>query len=159
MLTTLLALTLAAPAAPADPFADDADKTRILGVGVSTCAANMAKENDDGPVAWVFGFWTGLNAAFRARDVRALRSVADPIGPEADRYLREIFAEADIIIPCWGPLSKLPKSLHARWREVADIMFKTGKPVLCFGTSLDGQPLHTLTLAYATPLIPWERPE
>lgn len=96
--------------------------------------------------------------AFRARDVRALRSASDPVGPEADRYLKEAFAEADLIIPCWGPLTKLPRPLRRRWREVADMMFASGKPVLCFGTALDGQPLHTLTLGYSTPLVEWLRP-
>jgi len=85
MLASLLALTLAASAAPADPFADDGDTTRILGVGISTCAANMTKENDDGPVAWVFGFWTGLNAAF-----------GEDVGKELSP--REIYRE--VIVVC-----------------------------------------------------------
>jgi hypothetical protein len=95
----------------------------------------------------------------RGKDVSILRDAPDPVGPDCDRYLAEIFSEADLIIPCWGPLRKVSAPLRSRWRAVANMMFATGKPVLCFGTALDGQPLHTLTLAYATPLIPWERPE
>lgn len=97
--------------------------------------------------------------AYRAKDVRELRTAADPVGPENDEYLRQIFAEADILIPCWGPLSKLPKSLRNRWREVAAMMFETGKPVMCFGTAKDGQPRHTLMLPYATPLVTWDAPD
>lgn len=96
--------------------------------------------------------------AFRATDVRELRTAADPIGPENDRYLREIFAEADLIVPCWGPLSKLPVSLRDRWRVVAAMMAESGKPVRCFGTAKDGQPRHTLMLSYTTPLIDWSLP-
>jgi hypothetical protein len=96
--------------------------------------------------------------AYRATDVRELRTAADPIGPENDRYLREIFAEADLIVPCWGPLAKLPASLRDRWRSVSGMMTESGKPVRCFGTAKDGQPRHTLMLPYSTPLIEWRPP-
>lgn len=93
-----------------------------------------------------------------ATDVRELASCADPVGPDNDRYIEAAFREADIIVPCWGPLTKLPKRLRNRWREIAAIADRLGKPMMCFGTANDGQPRHTLMLAYATPLIPWERP-
>lgn len=96
--------------------------------------------------------------AKRATDVRELATAFDPIGPENDRYLAEAFEEADIIVPCWGPLAKLPKRLRRRYIEVCRIMERSGKPILCFGTANDGQPRHTLMLAYETPLVPWSRP-
>lgn len=95
--------------------------------------------------------------AFRAKDVTDLRRAVDPIGPENDRWLADAFAEADVIVPCWGPLAKLPKYLRRRWSEVARLMERSGKPVMCLGTCGDGQPRHTLMLAYDTPLSPWRK--
>lgn len=95
-------------------------------------------------------------------DVRGLResltNPIDPIGPENDIHLRQIMEDADIVVPCWGPTAKVPKGLRNRWRKVARIADELGKPLWCFGVAQDGQPRHTLMLAYATPLIPWVRP-
>lgn len=95
-------------------------------------------------------------------DVRGLResltNPIDPIGPENDAHLRQIMTDADIVVPCWGPTAKVPKAIRNRWRSVARIADDLGKPLWCFGVAQDGQPRHTLMLAYATPLIPWVRP-
>ena len=93
-----------------------------------------------------------------ATDVRELVGVVDPVGPDNDAYIEAAIREADIFVPCWGPLSKLPKHLRSRWLEVVAIAQSVGKPIYCFGTAKDGQPLHTLTLAYSTPLVPWNPP-
>jgi hypothetical protein len=94
-----------------------------------------------------------------ATDVRELRDVADPVGPENDAYIEAAIREADVFVPCWGPLPKLPPRLRSRWREVVAIAERVGKPMLCFGTANDGQPRHTLMLAYSTPLVPWHPPQ
>lgn len=96
--------------------------------------------------------------AFCATDIKELRRAVDPIGPDNDRYLAEAFDEADMIVPCWGPLTKLPKHLRRRWLEVLRIMERSGKPIMCLGTANDGQPRHTLMLPYSTPLTPWSKP-
>lgn len=96
--------------------------------------------------------------AYRAKDVTELRRAVDPIGPENDRWLAEAFDQADMILPCWGPSSKLPKHLRRRWLEVVRIMERSGKPIMCLGIAQCGQPRHTLMLPYDTPLIPWSRP-
>lgn len=93
-----------------------------------------------------------------ATDVHELATFDDPIGAGNDDAIEAAFREADVIVPCWGPLSKLPKRLRNRWREVAAIADRLGKPMFCLGTAKDGQPRHTLMLAYATPLTPWEQP-
>ena len=36
---------------------------RLLGIGGSSCASNMAVSDDSARVAWVFGFWTAMNYA------------------------------------------------------------------------------------------------
>lgn len=96
--------------------------------------------------------------AFRATDVRELAGAFDPIGDECDSHLRAAFEEADVLVPCWGPLAKLPKRLRRRYIEVARMMDRSGKPIMCLGIAKDGQPRHPLMLPYSTPLVPWERP-
>lgn len=135
----------------------------LCGVNPSTAGA----EKNDQTIRKDLGFGLRLGwrriikvnkFAFRATDVRDLANAFDPIGDENDIYLSQAFAEADIIVPCWGPLSKLPKRLRRRYIEVCRLAERAGKPILCFGTANDGQPRHTLTLGYDTPLVPWSRP-
>ncbi|NSY48506.1 DUF1643 domain-containing protein [Agrobacterium tumefaciens] len=93
-----------------------------------------------------------------AKDVRDLRHVDDPIGPENDAYIAQAVKGADIHIVGWGPLSKLPKPLRNRWRAVVDVLNDAGAKPMCWGTAQDGHPRHPLMLAYATPLVPWTPP-
>ena len=135
----------------------------LCGVNPSTADAveNDATIRKDIGFARVHG-WRRIikinKFAYRATDVRELATAFDPIGPECDDHLRAVLEEADILVPCWGPLAKLPKRLRRRYIEVARLMQRTGKPVMCLGTAGDGQPRHTLMLAYETPLVPWRPP-
>ncbi|MDR9781639.1 DUF1643 domain-containing protein [Rhizobium redzepovicii] len=124
-------------------------------------------ENNDQTMTKVDGFAVRLGAskvvvwnpfARIAKDIRDLRHVDDPIGPENDAYIAQAVQDADIHIVAWGPLSKLPKPLRNRWRSVVEVLAAVGAKPMCWGTALDGQPLHPLMLAYATPLVPWEVP-
>ncbi|MFG7490124.1 DUF1643 domain-containing protein [Methylorubrum rhodesianum] len=122
---------------------------------------------DDHTIRKVIGFSERLGAgrivvgnlfAFRATDIRALRTVADPVGPEADDHLRKILFGADRIIVAWGPLAKLPGPLRTRWQRFVEIAGENVRPLRCLGTAMDGHPLHPLTLGYARPLVPWSPP-
>jgi hypothetical protein len=135
----------------------------ILGVNPSTADAIT----NDHTIRKDMGFgrrlgWSRIikvnKFAYRATDVRALASAADPIGPDNDRYIDEAFREADIVVWAYGPLAKLPKRLRRRWIEVGFISARAGRHIHCFGTAKDGHPLHTLMLGYDTPLIRWSRP-
>lgn len=134
-------------------------------IGVNPSTAN-ATENDatirkDLGFAEIHG-WSRIIKAnkfdYRSKDVKALAKCDAPNSPDADRYLREIMTEADIVVPCWGPLAKLPKHLRSRWLEVVAIADELGKPLWCIGTTKDGQPRHTLMTPYSTPLTRWEIP-
>ena len=92
------------------------------------------------------------------KDVKALASAVDPIGPENDAYIAQAIKGADIHIVAWGPLSKLPKPLRTRWRSVVHVLTEAGARPMCWGTALDGQPRHPLMLSYASPLVPWSAP-
>lgn len=135
----------------------------IIGVNPSTADATV----NDQTIRKDIGFgerlgWgkiiKGNKFAYRATDVRDLRRATYPVGVDNDWHLEQIFRDSDIHIAAWGPLNKLPKELRGRWRRVAEIADSVGCQLMCFGTAKDGQPLHTLMLAYETPLIPWVRP-
>lgn len=135
----------------------------IIGVNPSTADATI----DDATIRKDKGFgqrlgWSriikGNKFAYRATDIKALREVREPVGPENDAHLRQIMQDADIVVAAWGPLGKLPKPLRRRWRTVCRIAEEAGKPLWCFGTAQDGQPRHTLMLAYDTPLVEWQAP-
>ncbi len=122
---------------------------------------------DDATIRRVIGFterlgggWAivGNKFAYRATDIKELRRVSDPRGPDNDQHLAEIMRSAPIVIAAWGPLAKLPDHLRKRWRTVCRIADEAGATLMCLGTAQDGQPRHPLMLASDTPLTPWERP-
>jgi hypothetical protein len=100
-------------------------------------------------------FIVGNAFAYRATDVSMLEKALDPVGPENDRYIQEIVAEADVLIPCWGSRTKIPPHLHARLDWLRDVLFSAGKPVKIFGLVNSGDPKHPLTLGYSTCLSDW----
>jgi hypothetical protein len=142
----------------------------IGGKTAALCGVNPSDagaENNDQTIRKDMGFgrihgWGTIikinKFALVSTDVRGLRDAPDPVGPDNDRYIEEAMREADVFVPCWGPLNKLPSRLRTRWREIVAIAERVGTPMLCLGTAKDGQPRHTLMLAYATPLEPWIPP-
>lgn len=124
-------------------------------------------ETDDATIRKVVGFSRRLGAgriivgnlfAFRATDIKALRTAADPIGVESGDHIRQIMREADKVIVAWGPCAKLPKWLRTRWLEIAGIAEACGIPLLCLGTAQDGHPLHPLMQGYDRQIVPWVPP-
>lgn len=117
---------------------------------------NRADEVDDDPTIrrcvgfarrWGYGRLVVVNLfAWRARSPRALRAVAEPVGPEADAFLRAAVAEADRVVACWGNGGTL------RGRDAA--VRRLLGPCACFGLTGRGQPRHPLYLPADTPLQP-----
>ena len=136
----------------------------FFGVNGSTATGT---EEDQTTRKW-FGFASRNGArryiaanpfAFRATDVNELARAADPVGPENARYLAEIIAEADILVPCWGNYKKVPRRLHGHFDKLRAQLFAAGKPVKIFGLTQSGDPLHPLMLGYDTVLMPWGEPK
>ena len=133
----------------------------FFGVNASTADAT---EEDHTTAKWhgfcrVNGFGkyiVGNGAALRATDVRELGRVDDPIGPENAKHLAEIIGHADILIPCWGNLGKVPKQWRWVFAKLKGQIFASGKPVLVFGFTKSGDPKHPLMLPYATSMIDWD---
>lgn len=131
-----------------------------FGVNGSTATAT---EDDHTVRKWigftkVFGgsrFVVGNVFGYRATDVRELAAAMDPIGPDNALHLEEIIREADVLVPCWGSRTKLPKQLHLHLDNLMEQLVQSGKPVMTFGLTNAGDPKHPLTLGYDTPLVEW----
>jgi len=124
-------------------------------------------ETDDPTIRKVKGFAQRMGAsrvivgnlfAFRATDVKALNTAADPVGPYGGSYLRNIMREADIVVVAWGASAKLPPRLRSRWMQVVELAETYGIPLMCLGTAKDGHPLHPCMIGYERPVVEWRRP-
>lgn len=132
----------------------------FFGVNPSTADATL----DDASVRKMRGFTLrnggrrfilGNLFALRSTDPRALALANDPFGPDWQSYLADIIAAADVLVPCWGSLSKMPAALRGAPADLLAQLLASGKPVLHFGLTACGQPRHPLMLGYDTPLRPW----
>lgn len=132
----------------------------VIMVNPSTADA----ETDDATIRKVCGFTirygfcrviVGNLFAWRATDIKALRTASDPVGPDNDYHLSMIMHEADKVIVAWGASGKLPRDLRNRWHAIAGLAEAAGKPLHCLGVAADGHPLHPLMLGYDRELEPW----
>jgi len=127
----------------------------VIMVNPSTADA----EKDDPTIRKLIGFGNrnkfnrlivGNLFAYRAADVRELKSAVNPIGPENDNHLSLILAEADQVICAWGPLAKQPKRFRNRFLNVLGFISAASLyPYRIGPTANDGQPKHPLMLPYA----------
>lgn len=91
--------------------------------------------------------------AYRATDVRELGRVDDPFGPLNGHYLRDMLAQVDVVVPCWGDVAKVPRQHHGHVAyTLAWIRAAAGKPVKHLGLTKGGSPRHPLMLPYSTQL-------
>lgn len=133
----------------------------FFGVNPSTADANL---NDATVKKWIGfclrngvpKFIVGNVFSYRATDVKELAKVQDLKGPEHEGQIQQIINEADILVPCWGSLSKMPKNLRDEPSKLLELLVKSEKPMLHFGFTSCGQPKHPLMLGYNTELIEWE---
>lgn len=93
--------------------------------------------------------------AFRATDPRAMRAVADPVGPDNDAAIRESVdwagGPADRIVCAWGT-----HGAHLnRGAAVAQLLRESGRDLHHLGLTAAGAPKHPLYIGYAQPLQLW----
>ena len=101
------------------------------------------------------GGFGGLRIAnlygFRATDPRALRQVADPVGPDNDRVLLSLLAGAGAVLAGWGT--------HGAWQDrgagVARLLRDSGAALVTLGQTKDGHPRHPLYVGYAQDFMEW----
>lgn len=104
--------------------------------------------------AWGFGSLGVLNLfAYRSTDPKAIRLVADPVGPENDKYIaREIRDDAcGLVVAAWGNGGMI----HNRARAVVE---RFGKMMLCLGKTEVGHPRHPLYVPAKAKLVPLTAP-
>lgn len=132
----------------------------FFGVNPSTADANV----DDATVRKWTGFtkrWGGSRFivgnvfAYRATDVRTLAGVEDAFGDDIGDHTTAIIEEADILVPCWGCIDKVPPRLQFAFDVLMDALTSSGKPVMHLGLTKSGDPRHPLMLGYDTPLVHW----
>ena len=100
-------------------------------------------------------FIVGNVFSYRATDVRELANDHVDCDQTHWSHIKQIIADADILVPCWGNRSKLPLGKVKRPEALLAMLLASGKPVLHFGTTKSGDPKHPLMLGYDTPLTPW----
>ena len=93
--------------------------------------------------------------AYRATDPRAMRAVADPVGPENDAAIRGSLdwagGAADRIVCAWGT-----HGAHlGRGAAVERLLRESGRDLHHLGLTAAGAPKHPLYIGYAQPLQPW----
>ena len=93
--------------------------------------------------------------AFRATDPRAMRAMADPVGPENDTAIRGSLdwagGPADRIVCAWGT-----HGAHlGRGAAVERLLRESGRDLHHLGLTAAGAPKHPLYIGYAQPLQPW----
>jgi len=93
--------------------------------------------------------------AYRAKDVKELRTALDPVGPANAMWMRKAIKEADQIIVAWGSLNKLPKHLRTEHKKVSALLTEFGKTPLCLELTKDGDPSHPVMLGYEREILPW----
>ena len=80
--------------------------------------------------------------AYRATDKNRLMEVADPVGPENDRRIAAMAAQAKTVVLAYG---QPPKALRSRGAHVVELL--RHHPQLChLRLAQDGTPVHPLYL-------------
>ena len=134
----------------------------FFGINPSTADA---VENDATVRKWI-GFtktWGGSRFIvgnvnpLRSKDVRALATAPRwlDIGRENERHILAMCEEADTLVPCWGSRDKVPRVMHNELDALMSLLVGTRKPVMHFGLTKSGDPMHPQMLGYATQLQPW----
>jgi hypothetical protein len=92
---------------------------------------------------WGYGQTIVTNMyAYRSTDPAALRTLADPIGPDNDRYILESARAAQMAILACGVHVDV---VSGRFQQVLDVLH--GIEVWCLGVTKDGYPKHPLYLS------------
>ena len=100
---------------------------------------------------WGYGSLLLVNLfSFRATDPATLSSVSDPVGPGANRWLRQADAESQLLVAAWGNGGQL----FERATRVAHLIHNAQ----CLGVTAQGMPRHPLYCPKCSCLIPYRPP-
>jgi uncharacterized protein YjbI with pentapeptide repeats len=82
--------------------------------------------------------WVGNLFAYPTPKPEILKSVAQPVGPQNDRFLLSLCRKVDCIICAWGNDGTLQK----RDQTVTNLLKSHNYQLYCFGKNKGGQPKH-----------------
>lgn len=133
-------------------WADDWESNYAMFIGLNP---STATESINDPTvtrcinfskSWGYSAFLMTNLfAYRATDPKKMLAVADPIGPENDRYLLESAAKAAVVVAAWGN-----HGTHMGRHEQVKQMLPNLK---CLRVTKKGMPCHPLYLPQAlTPI-------
>ncbi|MGY3501687.1 DUF1643 domain-containing protein [Bradyrhizobium sp. USDA 4471] len=100
----------------------------------------------------------GNKFAWRSKDIEALGRAPDAIGPENDQHLREMMAQADLVVVAWGQIGKFPKVLRDRWKDIVRLADAADRQLHSIGVNRDGHPKHPQTTGYEVAITSWTSP-
>lgn len=86
-------------------------------------------------------------------DPKGLGKLADPVGPENDRYIIKAVTESDLTICGWGDVGARYKRPGQVMKMLAD--HGLADKLYCLGTNDSGHPQHPLYLPYALDAKPY----
>lgn len=88
--------------------------------------------------------------AFRATDPSVMARAVDPVGPENDAYLLDLFmTDGPAVVAAWGAGG----GLHGRDVAVRRLAGMMGVDLLCLGATQNGSPRHPLYVRADQPLV------
>lgn len=121
----------------------DKNKPIVLFIGLNPSTADETKNDPtirrciNFAKSWGFGGICMANLfAFRATKPPDMKQADDPIGPDNDKWLKQLAAEANGIVACWGTNGKFKN----RDKQVKQML----PAMMCFGTTQCGNPKHPL---------------
>jgi len=111
---------------------------------IRRCIAFAARER--------FGGVEILNLfAFRATAPSDLKAAADPVGPDNDQHLRDLFARHGMILAAWGAHGAHRGRAEAIMRLAVDL----GVTLTCLGRTAQGKPRHPLYVKGNSAILPF----
>jgi hypothetical protein len=138
----------------------DMNKPKICFIGLNPSTADISY--DDNTVRrcinWSrrnkYGQMVMLNIfAYRSTNPKGLLTVQDPIGQWNNEWIKNECKDANTIVAAWGNWGKL----HSRSLHVLELL--KDKRIMCFSTTLQGQPKHPLYIPSDSPLIVYREPQ
>jgi hypothetical protein len=91
---------------------------------------------------------------FRSTKPNGLLNAVDPKGPENTRYVKDAVDRSTFTVAAWGNWWLACRHRPPRF-NVEGYAGRTGKHLLCLGTTASGQPRHPLYVKGDAPLVQW----
>lgn len=132
----------------------DKSKEKVMFIGLNPATADEVE--DDRTIRrcvnyakqWGYGGIIMANLfAFRTQSPAEMMASTDPVGPENDRWLRDLASQAPLIVAMWGNLGK--------YRNRAFEVAKMFPELKCLRITGAGQPHHTRGLPNGLHPLPY----